>query len=61
MRPLLNFTQKLDSFGEALFFYPVANNFSQTNCQIPSATFLIHNLLMSHSGTPSHTWTNKYQ
>ncbi len=31
----LNFTQKLDSFGEALFFYPVANIFSQTNCQIP--------------------------
>ncbi len=28
-------TQKLDSFGETLFFYPVANTFSQTNCQIP--------------------------
>ncbi len=35
MRSLLNFTQKLDSFGETLFFYPVANTFSQTNRQIP--------------------------
>ncbi len=34
----INFTQKLDSFGEALFFYPVANTFSQTNCQIPPVT-----------------------
>ncbi len=32
---LLNFTQKLDLFGETLFFYPVANTFSQTGCQIP--------------------------
>ena len=29
------YTQKLDSFGETLFFYRVANTFSQTNCQIP--------------------------
>ncbi len=28
-------TQKLDPFGETLFFYPVANTFSQTNRQIP--------------------------
>ncbi len=34
---LLNFTQKLDLFGETLFFYPVANTFSQTGCQIPNA------------------------
>ena len=39
MRPLLNFTQKLDSFGETLFFYPVANTFSQTDCQIPPVTY----------------------
>ncbi len=32
----INFTQNLDLFGETLFFYPVANTFSQTGCQIPS-------------------------
>ncbi len=37
-KDILNFTQKLDSFGEPLFFYPVANTFSQTNCQIPRDT-----------------------
>ena len=31
----INFTQNLDLFGETLFFYPVANTFSQTGCQIP--------------------------
>ncbi len=36
----LNFTQKLDSFGETLFFYPVANTFSQTNCQIPNTPYM---------------------
>ncbi len=36
-RPLLNFAQKLDLFGDTLFFYPVANTFSQTGCQIPFA------------------------
>ncbi len=30
-----NVSQKLDLFGETLFFYPVANTFSQTGCQIP--------------------------
>ncbi len=30
-----DFTQNLDLFGETLFFYPVANTFSQTGCQIP--------------------------
>ena len=34
---VLNFTQKLDLFGETLFFYPVGNTFSQTGCQIPFA------------------------
>ncbi len=29
-------TQNLDLFGETLYFYPVANTFSQTGCQIPS-------------------------
>ncbi len=28
-----NFTQKLDLFGETLFFYPMANTFSQMGCQ----------------------------
>ncbi len=28
-------TQKIDLFGETVFFYPVANTFSQTGCQIP--------------------------
>ncbi len=31
-------TQNLDLFGETLFFYPVANTFSQTGCQIPCVT-----------------------
>ena len=35
-RPLLNCTPKFDLFGETLFFYPVANTFSQTGCQIPT-------------------------
>ncbi len=41
-------TQKLDSFGEALFFYPVANTFSQTNCQIPYVNIdsLVRNLVI---------------
>ncbi len=34
-----NFTQKLDLFGETLFFYPVANTFSQTGCQIPKVLY----------------------
>ncbi len=37
---LKKITQKLDSFGEALFFYPVANTFSQMDCQIPYASWL---------------------
>ena len=47
VRPLLNFTQKLDSFGEPLFFYPVANAFSQTNCQIPLMISTVFNPFIS--------------
>ncbi len=37
----INFTQNLDLFGETLFFYPVANTFSQTGCQIPYAIYKV--------------------
>ncbi len=36
---VLNLTQNLDLFGETLFFYPVANTFSQTGCQIPFVSY----------------------
>ena len=39
------YTQKLDLFGETLFFYPMANTFSQTGCQIPA----LHVILAPHS------------